>query len=195
MGVPESDERNQPATPGTSIVDSGVGKGRVQLQALGRRLAARRWSHDSIPIYPKTPLMIVVIEELPGLLRVLGVSNKDTEERSRGLLARLLGEGRKAGIRVVLVAQRADANIIGGYERGQASHTISFRVDSLAALQMLHADADKAIAAQHATAQPGVSLMSAPGVPLLRFRAPHTTYADYYAEVTAAAATDDQSAA
>jgi S-DNA-T family DNA segregation ATPase FtsK/SpoIIIE len=109
-------------------------------------------------------------------------------------LGRLFGEARKAAMRLLLISQRADATIIGGFERDQASHVISFRVGGLSALQMLHQDADKAIAAEHATARPGVALMSAPGVPLMRFRAPHTTYADYYAEVTAAAA-DDQSAA
>ena len=48
---------------------------------------------------------------------------------------------------------------------------------------MLHADADKAIAAEHATAQHGIALLSTPGVPLRRFRAPLTTYAEYCEEI------------
>jgi S-DNA-T family DNA segregation ATPase FtsK/SpoIIIE len=167
---------------------------RVLERAVGemdRRIEAMPPGHDAVPIGPDTPLMVFVAEEVPGLMRVLSTANRDLEKRARALLARLVGESRKAGIRVLLIAQRADANIIGGYERGQASHTISFRVDNHAALAMLHADADKAIAAEHATARDGVALLSAPGDPLRRFRAPLTTYADYCREV----ATDDQSAA
>ena len=48
------------------------------------------------------------------------------------------------------------------------------------------------IAAEHATAEPGIGLLSAPGVPLLRFRAPHVTYGEYYSAVASA---EDQSAA
>lgn len=143
---------------------------------------------DSTPISAACPLIIVVAEEVPGLFRVLGQTNRDLEKRARALIARLLGEGRKAGIRVLLIAQRADANIIGGYERGQASHTVSFRVDSKAALQMLHSDVDTGIAAEHSTARPGVALLSAPGVPLRRFRTPPLSYATYVAEVAHGAA-------
>jgi hypothetical protein len=56
-------------------------------------------------------------------------------------------------------------------------------------------DADKAVAAEHATARSGVALLSAPGVPLRRFRAPHTTYAQYYDEVAAAVTNGKPSAA
>jgi S-DNA-T family DNA segregation ATPase FtsK/SpoIIIE len=148
-----------------------------------------------VPIGPDLPLVAFVVEEVPGLFRLLSTAaDSKLEKRARALLARLVGESRKAGVRVVLIAQRADANIIGGYERGQASHTISFRVDTLSALAMLHADADKSIAAEHSTARPGIALLSAPGDPLRRFRAPLTTYRQYCAEVPAAAATGDQSA-
>lgn len=44
----------------------------------------------------------------------------------------MLAEGRKAGILCVLIAQRADASILGAYESGQASHRISFRAMALA---------------------------------------------------------------
>jgi DNA segregation ATPase FtsK/SpoIIIE, S-DNA-T family len=159
------------------------------------RIADMPPGHDSIPITAATPLLVVPIEELPGLFRVLGTANKDVEKRARALVARLLGEGRKAAIRVLLITQRADASIIGGYERGQASHTISYRVDTLSALQMLHPDADKAIAAEHATATAGVALLTAPGTPLRRFRSPLTTYARYCAEVTGEAVTDERRAA
>jgi hypothetical protein len=138
---------------------------------------------DAIPITPDTPLILCVIEETPGLYRLLGNADKDTEKRARALVGRLLGEGRKAGVRVLMITQRADASIVGGYERGQASHTFSFRVDSLTGLQMLHSEISPDVAAEHATAEPGIALLSAPGVPLCRFGAPFTTYAQYCAEV------------
>lgn len=158
------------------------------VRVMDERIAEMPPGVDSTPINAATPLIVVVIEEVPGLFRVLGQTNKDLEKRARMLIARLLGEGRKAGIRALLIAQRADANIIGGYERGQASHTVSFRVDSMAALQMLHSDVDKGIAAEHSTARPGVALLSAPGVPLRRFRTPPLSYATYVAEVAHGAA-------
>lgn len=164
----------------------------AHVRALGRvvdemdaRIAAMPPGCDSVPITPACPLLLAVVEELPGLMRVLDTAGNGLEKAARGHLDRIVGEGRKAGIRALLIAQRADAKILGGYARGQASHTISFRVDTLAALAMLHADVDKLTAAEHATAPPGVALLSAPGVPLLRFRAPLTTYPVYCAEVAA----------
>ena len=82
----------------------------------------------------------------------------------------MFGESAKAGICLLLISQRADANIVGSCERDQCSHGVSFRLPSLTGLQMLHADADKGIAAEHATARSGVVLLSAPGVSLRRFR-------------------------
>ena len=80
--------------------------------------------HDSVPITPDCPLIVAVFEEFPGLVRLLAMTNKDLEKRARLLLGRLFGEARKAGIRLVLIAQRADANVIGGFERDQCSHGI-----------------------------------------------------------------------
>jgi S-DNA-T family DNA segregation ATPase FtsK/SpoIIIE len=144
------------------------------------RMPARR---DSVELGPATPLVVAVLEEYPGLLRVLRAKDKALEARARTAVGRLLAEGRKAGLRVLIITQRADADIIGGYERGQASHKISFRVDTMAALKMLHADLGPELADAHATAPAGVALMSAPGVPLTRLRAPLMTFADYFGQV------------
>lgn len=143
------------------------------------RIAGMSRARDSVDLGPGCPLVVVVLEEYPGLLRVLRTKDKTYEQRARTAVGRLLAEGRKAGIRVVIIAQRADAEIIGGYERGQASHTISFRVDSMAALKMLHPDVPAELATAHGTASAGVALLSAPGTPLTCFRAPLTTFADY----------------
>lgn len=149
------------------------------------RIAAMPPGYDAVPITRTTPLIVAVLEEFAGLARLLATMNKDLEKRARAQLGRLFGESRKAGIRLVMISQRTDAAIVGSFERAQCSHGISFRTDGLAALAMLHADADKAIAAEHATARPGIALLSAPGDPLRRLRCPHTPYSQYYAEVTA----------
>ena len=138
---------------------------------------------DQVQLGPDCPLVVVVLEEYPGLLRMLKTKDKSLDQRARAAVGRLLGEGRKAGFRVLLITQRADADIVGGYERGQASHTISYRVDKLDALRMLHPDVDAQTAAEHATAMPGVALLSAPGAGLLRLRAPYVPFGDYWAAV------------
>lgn len=137
------------------------------------RVGSMPFGTDKVEVSRSLPLVLVVIEETPALYRVLGTADKALERRAGTAIARLLAEGRKAGMRVLLITQRADADIIGGYERGQASHTFSFRIDNLAGLKMLHSDIPPDVAAEHATAQPGVALISAPGQALTRFKAPY----------------------
>jgi hypothetical protein len=172
---------------GTSYPLGHVNVLEMAVREMDRRIAAMPPGVDSVPITVSTPLLWFQIEELPGLWRLLEeAGDRKLLARARGLLARLLGESRKAGFRITLYAQRAEANIIGGYEREQASHTLSYRVGSAASLKMLHPDIEAAVAEAHATARPGVALLSAPGVPLVRLRAPYTTYAAYCADVTSA---------
>jgi S-DNA-T family DNA segregation ATPase FtsK/SpoIIIE len=156
---------------------------------LDRRIAAMPAGRDSVQIGPGCPLLLVVLEEYPGLLRLLDSLDKNGYGKTaRACVARLLAEGRKVGIRLLIMAQRADANIIGGYERGQASHKISFRVDNSDAMRMLHPQAPAAVVDEHATADPGIGLLSAPGSALRRFRAPYMSYRDYCALVANEAA-------
>lgn len=152
---------------------------------MDRRIATIAPGRDAVELGTSgCPLLLVVLEEWPGALRLLDAVDPKLGKRARALVARLLGEGRKAGVRVLLLAQRADATIVGGYERGQASHRLTFRVDGADAVKMLHPDVAPELVAEHATAAAGVALLSAPGVPLLRLRVPHTTYAEYVAAVT-----------
>lgn len=155
--------------------------------AMDDRIAAIPPGRDTVDLGPHHPLMIVVLEEYPGLLRVLD-ADRALGKRARAAVARLLAEGAKAGVRVVLVAQRAEANIIGGFERDQASHALTFRVGGRESVRLLHPDAPPDVIAAHATAAPGIALLSAPGVPLRRFRAPLTTYPAYCGRVAPARA-------
>ncbi|MCX6463785.1 MAG: FtsK/SpoIIIE domain-containing protein [Pseudonocardiales bacterium] len=152
--------------------------------AMDARLAAMPVHLDVVPLDAATPLLLVVLEEYPGLLRALDAADTKAGKRVRGLVARLLAEGHKAGVRVVLVAQRAEATIVGGAERAQCEGRLSFRTDTVESLRLLHPDADD-LAAEHAAAPPGVALVSWPGRPLARLRAPHVpSYAEYAAAVT-----------
>jgi S-DNA-T family DNA segregation ATPase FtsK/SpoIIIE len=140
------------------------------------RIAAIPPRSDQITPDRDTPLIMVVLEEYAGLLR--GVDDSGTGRKStrvaevQRLIARLLSEGHKAAIRLLIILQRADAAVLGGFERGQCSVRISFRVDTADAVVMLH-PSGRAEAEQHATCPPGLALLSAPGVQLARIRAPY----------------------
>lgn len=54
----------------------------------------------------------------------------------------MIQEEAKAGVRVLLLAQRMDASIVGGPERSNIGTRISLRVDNRDAVAMLHPDAD-----------------------------------------------------
>jgi hypothetical protein len=78
------------------------------------------------------------------------------------------------------VMQRADATIIGGYERGQCPLKISFSVDDLAAIRMLHPAASDELASFLVSALPGRALVSMPGLPVARLRSPEMgAYGDF----------------
>lgn len=146
---------------------------------------------DQIAVGPDRPLIVVVLEELPGLLRVLDAAGSRDDkpgQRFRSLMGRLLAEGAKAGVRVVILAQRAEAAVVGAFERAMCSLRISFRTDNRASVELLHPGTDPSVADAHTTALPGVALMSRPGYSLTRFRAPFLGgYSEYAAAVAGAA--------
>lgn len=130
---------------------------------------------DTLATGPDRPLIFVVLEEYPGLLRVLDAAktrDDDPGKRVRALVSRLLAEGAKAGIRVVILAQRAEAGVVGAFERAMCSLRISFRCDNRASVELLHPGTPADLAAAHTSALPGIGLMSWPGHELTRFRAP-----------------------
>jgi hypothetical protein len=149
---------------------------------------------DDVDVFECTatdPYMLTLIEELPGLLRraaqVDAAAPRGTaklKDRITGAYGRLLAEGAKAGFRLIIVMQRADATIIGGYERGQCPLKISFSVDDLAAIRMLHPAASEDLVSLHVSALPGRALVSMPGLPVARLRSPEMgAYADFRGNV------------
>jgi len=149
---------------------------------------------DVLPVDEHDPYEVVVIEELPGLIRAaeaVDALHKGDRKyvplvgRIRSAYGRLMAEGAKVGFRVVIVMQRADASIIGGFERGQATFRITFPVLDPASVQMLHPSCDTETAARHATEKAGIALVSGPGVPLARMRSPQMgDYASFRSNVS-----------
>src|SRR5690606_39488588 len=90
--------------------------------------------------------------------------------RIRSAYGRLMAEGAKVGFRVVIVMQRADASIIGGFERGQATFRITFPVLEPSSVQMLHPSCDTETAALHATEIGRAAPVAGPGGPAPRVR-------------------------
>jgi hypothetical protein len=149
---------------------------------MDRRLAGLPVVRDRVETGPGLPLWLIVLEEYPGLLRGADAAGKEVGRRVRAAVARLLAESHKAGMRVWLLAQRADATLIGGFERSNLGLRVSFRSDK-DALKMLHALADEVVDA-HVAAAPGVGLLSGHSAGFVRFRAPLLTYPAYVGVVS-----------
>lgn len=94
------------------------------------------------------PALLFVLEEYPGLVSAVTSADASLKPADRRLpivkasVQRLIQEGAKAGVRIVLLAQRMDASIVGGSERSNVGTRISLRVDNKDAVAMLHPDAD-----------------------------------------------------
>lgn len=165
------------------------------------RLDALPAGTDKVSISPDTPLLFAVLEEYPGLLRAAqrhddqlasNARSKRLLPRIQGAYARLLSEGRKAGIRLLIIAQRADADILGGYERGQVRLRFSFAVDTADAIKMLHPASAADLIEDHMVAEAGISLVTAPGIRIDRMRAPDNyPFDDYCQHVMTGVSTPD----
>lgn len=148
---------------------------------------------DSLTVNRDCPAIVFVIEEFPGLMGALATADralKPAERREpivRANVARLLMEGRKVGIRVVIMAQRADASIIGGAERSNVAWRITHRVDKSEAVAMLHEAADRQTVERIARFNPGDAWIEGPGLAPCRIRADFLAYEPYAEQVRAMA--------
>ncbi|MCL2092500.1 MAG: FtsK/SpoIIIE domain-containing protein [Micrococcales bacterium] len=154
----------------------------VMDQRIGHLLATG--SDKVTPGTQGMPVVVVVLEEYPGLLSVLAAHDKTTkpgglEGRVRLGVRRLVQEGAKAGVRVVMLAQRFDAAVVGGAERSNLGTRLSMRVDNGDAVRMLHPAATPAQVAELAAAEPGRGLVDTPGQPTRWFKADLTGYGQY----------------
>jgi S-DNA-T family DNA segregation ATPase FtsK/SpoIIIE len=143
---------------------------------------------------PDSPILLVVLEEYPGLLSS-AESDDEAEGRKAGEklaprirrdVRRLVQESAKVGGRVFLLAQRMDASIVGGAERSNLGTRFSLRVDTADAVRMLHPSIEPGLVEALAQAKPGQGVVDTPGEPLRRFKADFLDYGGYLARVRAA---------
>lgn len=147
---------------------------------------------DTIELGPDRPLIVIVLEEWAAILRTADAAKTkehDSGKIIRALVARLLAESAKVGMRVIILVQRAEAAVIGSFERAMCSLRISFRCDNPASVELLHPGAPKPDAEAHTAAEPGIALITQPGALLQRMRAPYLGgYPQYAAAVRSACA-------
>ncbi|MGL4178584.1 MAG: hypothetical protein ACRCSN_21200 [Dermatophilaceae bacterium] len=137
------------------------------------------------------PVILVVLEEYPGLLASARADDDATGRektqrvapRIERAVGRLVKEGAKVGIRVLLLAQRMSANAVDTDDRSNLGTRATLRVDNRDAVRMLHDGADAGLIEDVRQFPPGVGLIESPGRPLARWRADYTTYAEYRARV------------
>ena len=142
----------------------------------------------------KQPLVIVVLEEYPGLLSAVEMDDSATgrkpaerlHSRIQRNVRRLIQEGAKVGFRVVLIAQRMDATIVGGAERSNLSTRFTLRVDNADAVRMLHPNASPDEVEKVARFTPGMGLVELPGKPIQTFKSDFIMYEEYVSYVRGA---------
>lgn len=174
---------------GTGSVDAHVHVLERLVRLMDERIARLPDGRDAVEISDECPLIVCVLEEWPGLVTTAGQSSdRKLKTRLLGPFFRLLAEGAKAGIRVVLVAQRADADIIGGYQRGQLDVRMTFRMDNGDGVRMLHPAVTPERVQEHVTAVPGECLLTRGGTLLERLRTPYCRSEEYWSRVIPPAA-------
>lgn len=152
---------------------------------LGR--ATKRDKLDAEHFAPDLPLILVVLEEYPGELKQLR-DYDSAHDRKRGerlepafraAVGRLVAEGAKAGVRVLLLAQRADAEYIDGASRSNFGARVSLRVDNADAVRMLFEQATPEEVEEITSLATGIGVCAFPGEPLSLFKGDYVTYQQY----------------
>ncbi|WP_407568259.1 FtsK/SpoIIIE domain-containing protein [Arsenicicoccus dermatophilus] len=148
---------------------------------------------------PAVPVVWVVLEEYPGLLAAARALDSQRGAKPGDRLApaleaavgRLVKEGAKVGVLVLVLAQRMSAEAVKTDDRANLGLRVTLRVDNADAVGMLHDGLDRAQVDTVRSFAPGVALAEAPGTGLRRVRMHYTAYATYRARVAAGLATQD----
>lgn len=172
-----------------------------------RRIASM-WNRELDSLGPKQlseaePLIVLVLEEYPGILEA--AADQDSEsgakpaDRLEPKIARrvrsLVAQSAKAGIRVVLLAQRFEASIISGATRSNFAARLTMRVDNGDSVRMLHPAATPEECEAATRLAPGVGIYEAPGRPRRLIRSDFVPdYGDYLRHCRAALGRRDCSA-
>lgn len=137
---------------------------------------------------PKNPLTVVVLEEFPGIMRAAKAhdmaSGAKVSERIEPAISlavgRLVSEGAKAGIRVVVLAQRLSAAVMDTDSRSQFGTRMSLRLDNSDAVKMLHESVDPQLLTAWPRFAPGVGVCDLTGDRCM-FKADFIDYEGYRA--------------
>lgn len=176
---------------GTTDVDHIMAVLDALIEEMDRRLLLlRELGTDKLAAFDRTrPLYVIVLEELPGIVRALEAHDKTSgakpaerlAPRARLAIERLVSEAAKCGFRVVSLAQRPDADVLGGYARAQMPTRIALRMGSAEDVRMVLSDVNSEDAAAAVNAPPGVGFIRTPGPHgLRRFRVDHVPDYDSY---------------
>lgn len=130
------------------------------------------------------PIVLVVMEEYPSTLAAAKSEDEAEGRKPADRVApqiarsvkRLVQEGTKVGVRVLILAQRATAETMDGDTRSNCSTRITMRVDNSTAVGLLHEECPPELLAQVRRFAPGVGLVERPAEDILRFR---TDLVDY----------------
>lgn len=146
---------------------------------------ADKWGEFS----PAFPLLVCVLEEYPGTVARLKATDTGKKPGDRllprwqALVASLMAEGAKAGIRLILIAQRPDAEVVGGAARENMPVRIAFKASSGEAYRMMYPDIAPPEIERAKMQPPGVGLFEAPRLDRRIFKGPFVDYADYVRHV------------
>lgn len=144
-----------------------------------------KWSEFS----PSFPLIVCVLEEYPGTvarIKSVDAGVKPAERRLprfQSLIASLMAEAAKAGIRMVMIAQRPDAEIVGGAARENLPVRIAFKQSSGEAYRMMYPDIALDEVEQAKGQPPGVGLFESPRLARRVFKGPYVDYSAYVQHV------------
>lgn len=149
------------------------------------------------------PVLLLVLEEYPGLLAAARTEDDANGRQGSDRVApkiersigRLVKEGAKVGVRLLVLAQRMSAKAVDTDDRSNFGLRVTLRVDNGDAVRMMHDGVDSALIEDVRQFPPGMGLVEAPGRPLVRFRSDRTTYGQYRRRVAAGVAATDTPAA
>ncbi|GAA4506087.1 hypothetical protein [Brevibacterium yomogidense] len=136
------------------------------------------------------PCLVTVLEEWPGISRAAvsedAAENRKAAERVgpkiEAAVGRLVAEGAKSGIRVILLGQRLSSKALDTDSRSNFGVRHTLRVDNADAVSMLH-DNGTEWAPIVAAFEPGQGLIERPGFGQRRYRADYTSYETYLERV------------
>lgn len=147
--------------------------------------AMDKWADFS----PGFPLIVCVLEEYPGTVARIKAGDAGRKAADRllprwqALVSSLMAESAKAGIRLVMIAQRPDAEIVGGAARENMPVRIAFKQSSGEAYRMQYPDIDPQEVERAKSQPPGVGLFESPRVSRRIFKGPYIDYAAYVQHV------------